>query len=131
MFFIGVCTALIACTIDICVAEISKLKYGFLKQCNFYILHLNLHILNAKIVTIFSFLHRSRKMCQRRLFVHSIPSVAWYQLWICSYCCSVGHFWRTSCWWQWHPFGQVLLKWHQRSSFTSIKNTACKGSWSH
>ena len=35
MFFIGVCTALIACTIDICVAEISKLKYGFLKQCNF------------------------------------------------------------------------------------------------
>lgn len=32
MFFIGVCTALIACTIDICVAEMTKLKYGFLKK---------------------------------------------------------------------------------------------------
>lgn len=32
VFFIGVCTALIACTIDICVVEITKLKYGFLKK---------------------------------------------------------------------------------------------------
>lgn len=32
MFFIGVCTALIACTIDICVAEMTKVKYQFLKK---------------------------------------------------------------------------------------------------
>jgi chloride channel 7 len=33
VFFIGVCTALIACTIDICVVEMTKIKYGFLKKC--------------------------------------------------------------------------------------------------
>ncbi len=33
MFFIGVCTALVACLIDISVAEITKLKYSFLKKC--------------------------------------------------------------------------------------------------
>ncbi|XP_046656068.1 H(+)/Cl(-) exchange transporter 7-like isoform X1 [Daphnia pulicaria] len=32
VFFIGVCTALIACTIDICVVEMTKIKYGFLKK---------------------------------------------------------------------------------------------------
>lgn len=36
MFLIGVCTAFVACLIDISVAEISKLKYGFLKQSRYY-----------------------------------------------------------------------------------------------
>jgi len=32
---IGICTALIACFVDILIEELSNLKYGWLKKCKF------------------------------------------------------------------------------------------------